>query len=272
MADIEKVYKKTKNPIIKKKFFDRDYYVLNHYKGCSYGCMYCDVITPFSTVYDKRKWGHLIEIKKDILNILRKNRNRLKNKRVYLSTLTDPYNQVEKELRLTKKVLLELKNYDLKQLLIKTRSSLILKDIDILKKIKNLTVSISIFNDNSKILSILENKSPSCDERIRTVDVLNKNNIDVDINIYPYLPEITPIHKIIRNYKDMVEKFVIIEPNWKDNSIKSTICNMLQRIEPEILVKYHTKYFKDNPKKHYLKKIKDEIEKKYSTTIKILER
>ena len=88
----------------------------------------------------KEDWGTFIDIKQCDKKI---NINKLKNKRVFLSSVTDCYNQFEEKYELTRNILKQLVDIDC-ELSISTKSKLILRDLDLLKKMKNLTVSMSI--------------------------------------------------------------------------------------------------------------------------------
>ena len=81
----------------------------------------------------KENWGEFIDIKRcDKLIDLKK----ISGKNVFLSSVTDCYNQYEKDYCITRKILEQLVNSDC-NLSISTKSKLILRDIDLLKRIKS---------------------------------------------------------------------------------------------------------------------------------------
>ena len=78
----------------------------------------------------KEDWGSFIDIKQCDKKI---NVNKLKNKRVFLSSVTDCYNQFEEKYELTRNILKQLVDIDC-ELSISTKSKLILRDLDLLKQ------------------------------------------------------------------------------------------------------------------------------------------
>src|SRR5690606_39089742 len=87
-------------------------YTLNPYSGCTFGCTYC-YAAFFSPDPDKQNdWGKWVEIKDNALELLYKKRKRpLIDKTIYISSVTDPYQPIEKQLGLTRAILSELLNY-----------------------------------------------------------------------------------------------------------------------------------------------------------------
>lgn len=67
------------------------------------------------------------------------NPKQLTGKSVFLSSVTDCYNPYEKEYGITRKILEQLTTIDC-ELSISTKSNLILRDIDLLKQCKNLSI------------------------------------------------------------------------------------------------------------------------------------
>ncbi len=115
-------------------------YVINPYVGCPHGCKYCYASFMKRFTGHQEEWGTFIDIKRCDKKI---NLNRIKNKTVFLSSVTDCYNEMEEKYELTKQILEQLINSEC-FLSISTKSSLILRDIELLKQIKNVTVSMSI--------------------------------------------------------------------------------------------------------------------------------
>ena len=115
-------------------------YVINPYVGCSHGCKYCYASFMKRFTKHEENWGDFVDVKLCDKKI---NLNKISGKNVFLSSVTDCYNELEEKYFLTRKILEQLKDADC-NLSISTKSKLIVRDIDILKNIKNLTVSFSI--------------------------------------------------------------------------------------------------------------------------------
>ena len=84
-------------------------YTLNPYSGCSFGCTYC-YAAFFSRDTEKRdNWGYWVNVKENAVELLQKRLKRtpdaLDGKLIYMSSVTDPYQPVERELKLTRRIL-----------------------------------------------------------------------------------------------------------------------------------------------------------------------
>ncbi|MEM2852825.1 MAG: hypothetical protein QW438_06515 [Ignisphaera sp.] len=77
-------------------------YALNPYLGCGHGCLYCyaKIYTRLSEVV--ANWGKIIAVKKNLLDILTNEVERLKRGTVGIGTITDPYQPIEAIYRLTR--------------------------------------------------------------------------------------------------------------------------------------------------------------------------
>ena len=164
-------------------------YVINPYVGCPHGCRYCYASFMKRFTGHKEDEGTFIDIKQCDKKI---NINKLKNKRVFLSSVTDCYNQFEEKYELTRNILKQLVDIDC-ELSILTKSKLILRDLDLLKKMKNLTVSMSINTLDENFKNDMDNAS-SIQERLHTLKELH------DIGIYTVL-FMSPFFLILQTLK-----------------------------------------------------------------------
>jgi DNA repair photolyase len=112
----------------------------NFYKGCSHGCVYCYV--P-SLIHDERDWGGFVDVKLNAPEVLERETRRMDPTPVFLSSATDPYQPVEARYRITRRCLEVLQKRGF-PVTILTRSPLVLRDIDLLKRFEWLRVGFSI--------------------------------------------------------------------------------------------------------------------------------
>ena len=158
--------------IIKKEIQVKDYltksnlpasdYVINPYIGCTHGCKYCYASFMKRFTGHKEEWGTFIDIKRCDKKI---NTKKLENKTIFLSSVTDCYNQLEEKYKKTRRILKELINVNC-NLNISTKSKLILRDIDLLKQMKNLMVSMSINTLDENFKNDMDNAS-SITEKVK---------------------------------------------------------------------------------------------------------
>ena len=177
-------------------------YVINPYIGCSHGCKYCYASFMKRFTGHKENWGDFIDIKRCSKSIDLK---KISKKNVFLSSVTDCYNEYEEKYCITQSILEQLVNSDC-NLSISTKSKLILRDLDILKKIKNLTVSISINTLDEKFKNDMDNAS-SIKERLETLKKLHEKGIYTILFMSPIFPYITEWKDIINISKDYVDEY-----------------------------------------------------------------
>ena len=94
-----------------------------------------------------------------------------------------------------------------------TKSTLILRDIDLLKLSKKVYVMISVTTDNDNIRRIFEPGASEIPERIKLIEELNKNNIKTDAFVGPALPMNSK--KLANELVNLVGKVHIDDLNYK---------------------------------------------------------
>jgi DNA repair photolyase len=132
-------------------------------------------------------WGKFIDVKVNAPYLLRKQLKRAKQGIVALSTVTDPYQPIEKKYQLTRKCLEVLLEAQFSVNLL-TRSFLCLRDIDLFKQFKNIEVGLSITTHDEGIKKIFEPYSPSIHSRVNTLRTLRREKIQTYVFIGPMLP------------------------------------------------------------------------------------
>lgn len=179
------IVSKTKNP---NAWFGTEYN-MNIYKGCCHGCIYCDSrsecygIEDFDTV--RAKENALLIIRDEL-------RRKTRTGVVATGAMSDPYNPFEKELKLTRHAL-ELCNAFGFGTAIATKSTLLERDIDILKDIKEhspVICKITITTPDDSLSKKLEPHAPTSSERFELIRKLNENGIFAGILLMPVLPYI----------------------------------------------------------------------------------
>jgi len=226
-------------------------YVINPYIGCSHGCKYCYASFMKRFTGHKENWGDFIDIKRCSKSIDLK---KISKKNVFLSSVTDCYNEYEEKYCITQSILEQLVNSDC-NLSISTKSKLILRDLDILKKIKNLTVSISINTLDEKFKNDMDNAS-SIKERLETLKKLHEKGIYTILFMSPIFPYITEWKDIINISKDYVDEYWFENLNLR-GSYKKDILDYIKNNYNEYYNEYCKIYLKSDNK--YWKELSNEI-------------
>ena len=226
-------------------------YVINPYVGCTHGCKYCYASFMKRFTGHKENWGDFIDIKRCNKPIDLK---KISGKNVFLSSVTDCYNQYEKDFCITRNILEQLVNSDC-NLSISTKSKLILRDIDLLKQIKNLMVCMSINTLNEKFKSDMDNAS-TIKERMDTLKELHNNGIYTVLFMSPIFPYITEWKEIIDQTKDYVDEYWFENLNLRGN-YKKEILDYIRTNYSDLYSDYIDIYLKKNNK--YWKDLAGEI-------------
>ena len=226
-------------------------YVINPYVGCTHGCKYCYASFMKRFTGHKENWGDFIDIKRCNKPIDLK---KISGKNVFLSSVTDCYNQYEKDFCITRNILEQLVDSDC-NLSISTKSKLILRDIDLLKQMKNLIVCMSINTLNEKFRSDMDNAS-TIKERIDTLKELHNNGIYTVLFMSPIFPYITEWKEIIDQTKDYVDEYWFENLNLR-GSYKKEILDYIRINYSKLYSDYIDIYLKKNNK--YWKDLAEEI-------------
>lgn len=197
-------------------------FCLNPYTGCQHACRYCYAEFMKKYTGHQESWGQFVDVKINAAEVLSK---QLKAKRgkgipgglVFLSTVTDPYQPIEKEYRLTRQCLELLRNYQI-PVAIQTKSPLVLRDIDLFQEFEKCEVGLSITTENDYFRKIFEPQTSSIIERIKTLEQLKKNRVKTYAFIGPILPMRARV--LANQLKGLIDKVYIDKMNYSSKVIK----------------------------------------------------
>lgn len=196
-------------------------YTLNTYSGCVHACIYCDARSQ--RYYLDQDFENEVIIKTDFAKKLD---NRLKRARKLLPDViapggvNDAYQPIEKKVENTKKVLQVIAKHQF-PLNIATKSNLVTRDIDILKKIADdtwCTVGFSISTTNEDLAKFLEPYSSPPSERLEALTTIKKeaSNIHVGTYFIPIIPFLEDddenLEDVFKQSKEAGADFVLFSP------------------------------------------------------------
>lgn len=176
---------------------------MNLYRGCSHGCIYCD---SRSKCYQMNHDFEDIEVKENALELLEAALRR-KRKRCMIGTgaMTDPYLPLEKNLGYTRKALLLIEKYGF-GVALQTKSDLVLRDLDILRRINEKTkavVQMTLTTADEKLCRIIEPNVSTTNERFEALKALRDAGIPTVVWLCPVLPFINDTEENIRTILGM---------------------------------------------------------------------
>jgi len=163
-------------------------YTINPYVGCEHGCTYCYARFIKRFTGHGEEWGQFADVKINAPSLLQHETEKKKIGRVWISGLGDPYQPLEREYELTRRCL-EILSRQGWPVTIQTKSSLVLRDIELLRKFKGLEVTFSIATADENVRRIFEPNAPSLRERIEALQKLHSEGVKTSVMIAPMLPE-----------------------------------------------------------------------------------
>ena len=149
------------------------------YTGCDHACVYCYASSYIPKFFNCRP-------KKDLIPRLRREAAKLKGGLLSIANSSDPYPNLEAKMGLMRKCLEVLSQQDCKIQLI-TKSNLVVRDIDLLKKMPSM-VSLTITTDDDNVAKLIEPHAPSSSERLKAVETLIEKGIPMSVRIDPIIP------------------------------------------------------------------------------------
>jgi DNA repair photolyase len=169
---------------------------INPYRGCEHGCIYC-YARPSHAYVDLSPgldFETKIFYKADAARLLREELSRpgYRCRTIMLGANTDPYQPLEKRLRVTREileVLLEARH----PVAVITKGALVLRDLDLLRELagQNLAqVTVSVTTLDPELKRTLEPRTASPQARLRVVAELARAGVPVGVFAAPMIPAV----------------------------------------------------------------------------------
>lgn len=230
------------------------HYSLNFYRGCTHNCTYCD--GRAENYYVQGDFGKDISVKTNAIEILRKELTPTKRKKPLKRSFMlpgggvgDSYEPLEKKFQLTRQALELFYEYEF-PVHILTKSSLVLRDLDLIKKINNQNraiVSFSFSSVDEKISRIVEPGVTSPVERLKTISRFKDEGISCGMFLMPVIPFITDtpemIEKTIYEAKKAGVDFIIFSGmTLKEGRQKEYFMKSLSENFPSLTMEYENIY------------------------------
>jgi len=231
-------------------------YGMNFYRGCAHNCVYCDGRSE--GYYVDGEFGEEVTVKVNAIDILKKEldpkRKRIPLKHYFVGLVGgvgDSYQPLEKKYKLTRQALslFLIKKFPIHIL---TKSTLVERDIDIIKQINEQNraiVSFSFSSVNDEISSIFEPGVPVPSARLKTLAKFKKEGIACGMYLMPVIPFVTDtadiMEETISKAKEMELDFIVFGGmTLKEGRQKESFMKTLKENYPEFLPHYANIYLK----------------------------
>jgi DNA repair photolyase len=212
MPVVREIY--AKSVLNKSKIYD---YCLNAYTGCQISCRYC-----YARLFMRRysghsePWGGFVDVKINAPQILKKQVVRAKRGTVWISSVCDPYQPLEKKYKLTRACLEILAEAGF-PVNIQTKSALVLRDLNVLEKFSDIEVGMTITTSDERIAAMFEPGASPVKERIRALKTIHDRGIPTFVFVGPLLPG--GPEELVAALKGSVDRILIDRMNYLETII-----------------------------------------------------
>ncbi len=182
-----------KSMIVASKLPDTDC-VINPYVGCAFACSYCYASFMGRFVDEPVKaWGNYVYAKTNAVEIVEAELAKMSpakaQRSVLLSSVTDPYQGAEITLRLTRGILERFVAHDYPgRVCVLTKSNLVTRDIDLLAKLAQGEVGMTVTSTDDRVSRVLEVRAPTTSRRLHALAQLHDAGIPTYAFVGPLLP------------------------------------------------------------------------------------
>ena len=215
-------------------------YSVNPYIGCTHACRYCYACFMKRFTGHAEPWGTFLDVKYW---------DKIKNPRKYdgqtmiVGSVTDAYNPQEEQFCRTREFLEEMQGSNI-NLIVTTKSDLVVRDLDLIKTFPSPLVSWSINTLDEKFKDDMD-KAVSVQRRIAAMKKCHDEGIRTTCFISPIFPEITDLFAIIDKIKDFCDYIWLENLNLRGN-FKADIMNYIAEKYPDLKSLYQQIYTKND--------------------------
>jgi len=178
-------------------------YALNAYVGCRHGCVYCYARFMKRFTGHREPWGEFVDVKINAPELLEREVGKKKKGQVWISGVCDAYQPLERRYRLTGRCI-EILAANGWPFTVQTKSPLVLRDIEIIKKARDAEVGFTITTADEKIRKIFEPGAPPVSRRVDALSVLHSAGIRTFAMIAPLLPGAEGLVEMLKGSVDHV--------------------------------------------------------------------
>ena len=258
------------------------FWSVNPYVGCAFGCAYCYARYTHRWVLDRSANEHperdelatardtmppwlaferRIFVKQNAADVLRKalrhgserHRSLLNGESIVIGTATDPFQPAERRFRVTRSVLEVLAEHPGLTICIISKSPLITRDVDLLKRINrhsSLSVHLSLISIDRELARKIEPRAPTPEARLRALARLREAGIETGINVMPVLPAITDrraaLEQLVKSVAERGASYVNACALRLRSSARARYLPFIEKEFPHLAKRYWATYANDH--------------------------
>lgn len=227
-------------------------WMINPYRGCEFACKYCYAryTHEFMELRDGLDFERQIYVKQHTSWLLRQELRKVRTgEEIAIGTATDPYQPAERRFGITRAILQEFAMHKGFGIGLVTKSNLVLRDLELLKKISennDLSICLTVTTVRTDLARILEPRAPRPDLRLMAVQKLTGAGIHAGINCAPVLPGITDspvdLENVVKAAAATGARFVHVNPLFLKPCSEKVFMPFLEENFPHLVAMYRERY------------------------------
>ncbi len=226
----------------------------NPYRGCEFGCGYCyarcrdtSIGHTFLGHDDPQDFEDRIYVKHGFVDALQQDlRRRVKpGEHIAFGTSIDPYQPIERRERVMRRSLRELARAEGLRVSITTKSQLVVRDIDLLRRVAKrnaVTVNVTITTPDRRLARFLEPRAPDPGLRFWAIRRLRDAGIDAGVFVMPLLPGITDgehdLRRLAKRAQDAGARYLCGQVVFLREPSRSHFVRRLRQAYPRVAARY----------------------------------
>jgi DNA repair photolyase len=174
-----------KSVLSSSKIYD---YTVNPYWGCAHQCSYCYARFMKRFTGHQEPWGEFVDVKINAPDVLAEEIHKKKPGTVWVSGVCDPYQPLERRYRLTRQCVETIVRTPGWQLVVQSRSPLVVRDADLFTSGRAVEVGMSVTTGDDAVRKLFEPKAPPIPDRLEALARLHATGVRTFAMIAPLLP------------------------------------------------------------------------------------
>lgn len=213
-------------------------YCVNCYTGCLHNCVYCYARFMKRFSGHDEPWGQFLDIKVNAPEILLKEIKRHPPGRVFMSSVCDAYQPAEQKYELSRKCLRILLDVGY-TVGILTKSSLVARDLDIMRGRSNVELGMTISTVDESIRLGIEPDASPVPERIETLRKAADAGVKISVFLGPLMPFITDteeqLDRLFATVSQLPIDHALVDKLNARPGVWNSVAQYLHRCHPELI-------------------------------------
>ena len=227
-------------------------WTVNPYRGCEFACKYCYAryTHEFMELRDPLAFEQKIFVKQNVAAQLRRDLKKVdRSELIAVGTATDPYQPAERRYEMTRSILEEFANHEGYDIGIVTKSNLVVRDVDVLRRIgerNKIYLNVTVTTLDYRLAHLLEPRAPRPDLRLEAVRALNEAGVPTGVICAPVLPGITDgvrdLDALVKAAKEHGAQYIYANPLFLKPCSAAVFMPFLEKEFPHLVKPYRERY------------------------------